>query len=68
MNSNSSKQDRKRDLEDVLEDEPQSKHGAEGKAAHGGEQAGPNSDEGGRTVAPQMGDGEGTDREVGGSG
>jgi hypothetical protein len=65
MNSNSSDHGRKRELEDVLEDEPQSKRGAQGKAAHGGEQAGPSSDDGGRTIAPQMGDGEGTDREVG---
>ncbi len=65
MNNNSKKSDRNRDLDDVLEEEPQSKHGKQGQAAHHGEQAGPNSDDGGQTIAPQMGDRKGTDREVG---
>jgi hypothetical protein len=65
MNNNSSKPDRNRDLDDVIENEPQSKHGRQGNAAHSGEQAGPNSDEGGQTIAPQMGDRESTDVEVG---
>jgi hypothetical protein len=68
MNNNSNNPNGKPHLEDVAEDEPQSKHGRQGKAAHGGEQAGPNSDQGGQTIAPQMGDREGTDVEVGAGG
>lgn len=55
MNSNSKKPDGKRDLEDVLEDEPQSKHGLQGQAKHNHERAGPNSEEYGDTIAPQKG-------------
>lgn len=46
----------KRDLEDVLEHEPQSKRGTEGEAVHGGDQAGPNSADAGRRQAPQTGE------------
>jgi hypothetical protein len=64
MNNDSKNSDRKPDLDNVLEEEPQSKHGKKGQAAHHGDQTGPSSDEGGQTVAPQMGDRRGTDREV----
>lgn len=46
----------RRDLEEVLDEDPQSKHGDEGEAVHGGEQAGPNSDRAGQPIAPQTGD------------
>lgn len=46
----------KRDLEDVVEHDPEAKHGTEGQAAHGGDQAGPNSADAGRVQAPQKGD------------
>lgn len=68
MNNSSKNPDGKLNLDDIREDEPQSKHGRQGKAGHSGEQAGPNSDRGGRTIAPQMGDREGTDVEVGAGG
>jgi hypothetical protein len=56
MNGNSKNHGGKRALEDVLEEEPQSKHGTEGEAVHGGDQAGPNSADAGRREAPQTGD------------
>jgi len=43
MNSNSSNSGQKRELEDVIEEDPQAKHGDQGEAAHGGDQAGPES-------------------------
>ncbi|HET7315937.1 MAG TPA: hypothetical protein VFI88_00750 [Sphingomicrobium sp.] len=55
MTSNSSKSPSRRHLEHVLEEKPESKHGEQGQAANGGDQAGPNSDEGGRPIAPQTG-------------
>ncbi len=68
MTDTNSNDKQKRDLEDVLEDEPQSKHGKQGQARHDHERAGPNSQDYGKTVAPQMGDHHGTDREVGAHG
>lgn len=62
MTGNSSKLERKRDLEKVLEDEPESKRGTEGKTAHGGDQAGPSSAEAGKVQAPQKGDPHADDR------
>lgn len=55
MNSNSSKSGQNRDLEDVIEQSPESKHGDEGEAVHGGDQAGPNSARAGQPIAPQTG-------------
>jgi len=57
--------DRKRDLEDVVEDEPQSKHGKQGQAKHDHERAGPNSVEYGETIAPQKGNLRDSDRAKG---
>ncbi len=62
MDINSSKDGQKRDLEDVLGEEPQSKHGVEGEAVHGGDQAGPNSSRGGQPIGQQMGDPRARDR------
>ena len=42
MNGNSSNDGQKRDLDDAIEGDPQSKHGDEGKSVNGGDQAGPN--------------------------
>ena len=44
------------DLEDVAETKPGSKHATGGQAAHGGDQAGPSSDDPGRPLSPQTGD------------
>jgi hypothetical protein len=62
MNGNSSNREQNRDLDDVLEHEPESSHGDQGEAANGGEQAGPNSDRGGEPIAPQTGNPRATDR------
>jgi len=62
MNSNSSNSGQKRELEDVIEEDPQAKHGDQGEAAHGGDQAGPNSARAGESIAPQTGDPRATDR------
>lgn len=56
MDKDSSIGSGKRDLDDVVEQDPESKHGTEGQAAHGGDQAGPNSADAGRMQAPQKGD------------
>ena len=56
MSSNSSNDGQKRDLDDVLEENPESKRGDEGEAVHGGDQAGPNSARGGQPIAEQTGD------------
>jgi hypothetical protein len=56
MNSNSSNRDQKRDPESTIELAPDSKHGTEGQAAHGGRQVGPNSDDAGKPQAPQTGE------------
>lgn len=42
-------------LADVAETDPRSKKGKFGNAAHGGDQAGPNAADAGRTIAPQKG-------------
>lgn len=44
------------ELRDVEEIAPASKRPTDGQAAHGGDQAGPGSDEAGRPIAPQTGD------------
>ena len=62
MNSNSSTDGQNRHLEEILEEDPQSKHGDEGEAVHGGDQAGPNSNRGGQPIAPQSGDPRARDR------
>ena len=62
MNSNSSKSSGNRDLEEVIEQDPESKHGDEGEAVHGGEQAGPNSARSGQPIVPQTGDPQASDR------
>ncbi len=56
MDSNSSNRGQDRDLEDVVEQEPESKHGTEGEAVHGGDQAGPNSADAGDRLSPQTGE------------
>lgn len=62
MNSNSSNEHGKRGLEDLIDKDPQAKHGDEGHTANEGRQAGPNSDRGGQPVSPQMGDPRARDR------
>lgn len=56
MDSNSSNRGQDRDLEDVVEQEPESKHGTEGEAVHGGDQAGPNSADAGERLSAQTGE------------
>ena len=56
MNGNSSSRDEKRDLDDVIEQDPESKHGDEGESANEGRQAGANSARAGQPIAPQTGD------------
>jgi hypothetical protein len=51
------------DLEDVAEIDPASKRGKSGHAAHGGDQAGPSSDDAGAPLSPQTGDPHGDDRQ-----
>jgi hypothetical protein len=51
MNGNSSNREQNRDLDDVLEHEPESSHGDQGEAANGGE-----------PIAPQTGNPRATDR------
>lgn len=51
------------DLEDVAEIKPGSKRGKYGQAAHGGDQAGPNSAEAGKPQSPQTGDPHADDRQ-----
>lgn len=63
MDSTSSNHDGKRDRDAVIEHEPQSKHGTEGEAAHGGRVVGPNSDQAGKPQAPQTGDPHSDDRQ-----
>jgi len=62
MNSNSRNDGQKRDLDDVIEQDPESKHGDEGEAVKNGHQAGPNSSRSGQPIAPQMGDPRAKDR------
>ena len=62
MTDNSSNAGGKREAEEILEDEPQSKRGTQGRAAHGGDRAGPNSADSGRTIAPQKGNPRADDR------
>lgn len=57
-----------RDRSDIANTDPQSKRGKQGEARHDHQEAGPNSDSAGETIAPQMGDRKGTDTPVGGSG
>ncbi|WP_155264139.1 hypothetical protein [Sphingomonas segetis] len=64
MNGNSSNRDQRPDLDDVLEQEPESSHGDQGEAANGGEQAGPNSDRAGAPIAPQTGNPRARDRRL----
>lgn len=64
MNKNSNNREQKRDLDEVLEEEPQSSHGDQGEAVHGGDQAGPNSARAGQPIAPQTGDPRAADREA----
>ena len=45
----------RRDLDDVVDKEPQSKRGKQGQATHDLETAGPNSEAYGETIAPQKG-------------
>ena len=62
MSNNSSKPRQKLDLEDVIEREPDSKHGTEGETANQGLRAGPNSDQAGKPQAPQVGNPRSPDR------
>lgn len=62
MSSNSSNGNQENDLEGVLEEKPESKHGVEGEAVHGGDLAGPNSSRSGQPIAPQTGDPRAGDR------
>lgn len=66
MTETSNNENQKRDLEDILEDEPQSKHGRQGQAEHDHESAGANSDAYGKTIAPQKGNLRDSDRAKGG--
>ena len=56
MDRNSSNRGQGRDLDDVMEHEPESKHGTEGEAVHGGDQVGPNSADAGDPQTPQTGE------------
>ena len=51
------------DADDVAEIEPASKRGKMGQAVHGGDQAGPNSADGGKPQAPQTGNPRADDRQ-----
>ena len=62
MTSNSSKDEAKRHLEDVLERHPQAEHGTQGEMANENRQAGPNSDRDGQPIAPQTGNPRAKDR------
>lgn len=53
------------DMEDVAEIEPDSKRGEAGRAAHGGDRAGPGSHQSGKPQAPQTGDPKRDDRSQG---
>lgn len=63
--NDTSKTDRKRELENSIEHEPQSKHGKQGQARHDHDVAGPNSDAYGETITPQKGDLDESDRAQG---
>lgn len=65
MEDNSSNSETRRNLEDVLEDEPESKRGKQGQSTHDHERAGANSEAYGRTIAPQKGDLRDSDRAKG---
>jgi len=56
MTGNSSSEKQNRGLDEIVEDEPQSKRGKQGQAKHDHERAGPNSDAYGQTIAPQKGE------------
>jgi hypothetical protein len=56
MNGNNSKDDQRRDLDEVIEQQPQAKHGEQGEAANEGRQAGANSARTGEPIAPQTGE------------
>jgi hypothetical protein len=56
MNGDSSNREQTRDVEDVIDESPESKHGDEGESANEGRQAGPNSARAGQPIAPQTGD------------
>ncbi len=62
MNQPSTNPDQKRNLHDVLEEDPSSKRGNEGESVDGGRQAGPNSDRAGQPIEPQTGDPRANDR------
>ena len=65
MSDTNSNPGQKRDLRDVLEEEPQSKHGKQGQASHDHESAGANSEAYGQTIAPQKGNMRDSDRAKG---
>lgn len=65
MTDTSNAENEKRDLANVVDDEPQSKHGRQGQAEHDHEKAGPNSDAYGETIAPQKGNLRDSDRAKG---
>ncbi len=65
MTDTSNNSNAKRDLDDIVEKEPQSKHGVQGQAKHDHESAGPNSVEYGNTIAPQKGRMRDSDRSKG---
>ena len=63
MNPDSKNQRENRDLADIAEHEPESKHGREGETVNRDQQAGPNAaDEAGKPQAPQTGSPRAPDR------
>ena len=56
MSNNNSSGGNRHDLEEVAEKSPEAKHGNEGEAVHGGDQAAPNSSRAGQPIGQQMGD------------
>lgn len=53
------------DIEDSERIQPEASRGKAGNAAHGGDQAGPNAADGGRTIAPQKGNPRSEDKAAG---
>ena len=56
MNDDSKNDGQKRDLDEMIKEDSQSKHGDQGETVNGGRQAGPNSARSGEPVAPQTGE------------
>lgn len=62
MTMNSSNPHKDTGIDEIVEEEPESKRGTEGKSVHGGQRAGPNSADAGKPEAPQVGNPRAPDR------